>query len=223
MWNLSRKIGLILSLYLGLSLPSYADNWRLDKDDNGIKVYTRAVHDSDIREVKVEALIDASLDTVLAVFDDISLYPHWHHKNTKANLLIKHSASERYHYQNFTMPFPVSNRDMIIRSKIVRVGKGVKITSNAASTFCDNSAIEVCTAIKKSENIMITRLKGTHLLTPQKDGRVKLVWQQHAEPAGKIPKWLVNQLLLDVPYATLENLRKRVKLEKYQNAVYATD
>jgi hypothetical protein len=223
MWNLSRKIGLIFGLYLGLSLPSYANNWRLDKDDNGIKIYTRAIQGSDIREVKSEILIDATLDNVLAVFDDISSYPHWHHKNTKANLLIKRGASERYHYQNFTMPFPVSDRDIVIHSQIIRVGKGVKITSNAASTFCDNASIEACTAITKSKNIMITRLKGTHLLTSQKGGGVKLVWQQHAEPAGKIPKWLVNQLLLDVPYTTLENLRKQVKLKKYQDAMYVKD
>jgi hypothetical protein len=168
-------------------------------------------------------LIDATLDNVVAVFDDISSYPHWHHKNTKANLLVKRNVAERYHYQNFTMPFPVSDRDMIIRSQIIRVGEGVKITSNAASTFCDNASIEACTAIKKSKNIMITHLKGTHLLTPQKDGGVKLIWQQHAEPAGKIPKWLVNQLLLDVPYATLENLRKRVKLRQYKSAKIRLD
>ena len=212
-----KLIYLLLSLCLIFSLPVYADNWRLDKDSNGIKIYTRAIQGSKIREIKGEVLLESSLDSALAVFNDIPQYPHWYHKNTKAFLLQERNIAEHYHYQNIVMPFPVTDRDMIIHSKITQEGNNIRVVSRSADTFCDKSTLSVCNTIKKSKNIMVTRLQGTHLFTPQKEGGVKLVWRQHVEPAGKIPKWLVNQLLVDVPYKTLKNLKKQLKLKKYRD------
>lgn len=218
MTDLLQKICLVPFLCLGLLSSVYADNWRLDKEEGGIKIYTRAIQGSSIREIKGEVLINSSLDSVLAVFKDIPQFTRWQYKNTKAWLLEERGIAECYHYQNLTMPFPVKDRDMIIHSQVTQLGENIKIVSSSANTFCDNSTLKACEAIKQSKNVMITRLQGEHLFTPQKEGGVKLVWRQHAEPAGKIPKWLVNQLLIDVPFNTLKNLRKQVKLKKYQKA-----
>ena len=217
------KILVTLCLFVGLNQPLYADSWRLDKDENGIKIYTRAVQGSAIREIKGELVLDCSLDSIMAVFDDIPAFPRWNHQCTKAVPLKRVSATERYHYQNINMPFPVADRDLLIHSKISQKGEQVYVRLNAVADFCKSSSLDKCTAINQSKNIMVKRLNGLYQLTPTADGKTQVVWTQHTEPAGKIPNWLVNRLLIDVPFNTLSKLRKQVKLEKYQKAVLKRD
>lgn len=217
MLPISKYIYLIFSLCFSVSFPAYADNWRLDKESEGIKIYTRAIQGSKVRELKGEVLLDSSLDSVLAVFTDIVQYPRWYAENTTAVLLLERNVTEHYHYQNLEMPFPLVDRDMIIYSRIIPMGNAIKIVSSSASTFCDQSPLEACKAINTSKNIRVTQQQGMHLLTPQKGGGVKLVWRQHLEPAGKVPEWLINQFIIDIPYNTLKNLQQRVRLEKYRN------
>ena len=37
-------------------------------------------------------------------------------------------------------------------------------------------------------------------------------------PSGKIPKWIVNAMVVDIPFYTLQKLRELVKEAKYVNA-----
>lgn len=63
------KIALLLSIALVvlLALPgAAAADWSLDKDKDGVKVYSRAVSGSEYREYKVEMIIDASVEQVYA-------------------------------------------------------------------------------------------------------------------------------------------------------------
>jgi len=205
----------LLNIFLS---TAYADNtWRLDKDVAGIAVYTRAVQGSPIREFKAEVVIDASLVSLLAVFADIKNFPKWNHQCSQAAPLKRVNLYERYHYQNMNLPFPVNNRDLIIHSKMVKSNKGVTIYSSIAKDFCShNSHLEQCKKLENSDNVRVQYSKGIHQFIPQKSGGVKLIWQQHVDPAGKIPTFLINTLLIDVPYKTLQKLRQLVKLDKYQ-------
>jgi len=63
------KFAMLLSLAAAvlLAIPlSAAADWRLDKDKDGVKVWSRAVSGSEYREYKVELTIDASADQVWA-------------------------------------------------------------------------------------------------------------------------------------------------------------
>ena len=202
-----------------LLLPSaFASNWRLDHDENGIKVYTRAIQDSRIREIKGIVTIDASLATVLAVYNDFTSYPRWNHQCKKAMLLEQLSALERYSYQDYNMPFPLKDRDLILHSVVSGSKDRVLIKTMAAADFCKESALPGCKTIQQSSNIMIALSQSEHEFIPLTEGGVRITWTHHVEPAGSVPKWLVNSSLIDVPYNTLDKLRTQVKLEKYREA-----
>lgn len=217
------KIFILVSLFGFFALPLQADDWRLDKDEDGIKVYTRAVQNSAIREIKAELTIETSLDSIMAVFDDIPALPHWNHQCTKALPLTQVSAKERYHYQNIHMPFPVLDRDLLIHSQILQHGDKIIVQLNAAPDYCKQHVVKQCNVIKQSQNIMVNHSKGTYQLTPRGSNKVNVIWTQHTEPAGKIPHWLINSLLIDIPFNTLKKLRKQVTLSKYQQAKLKRD
>jgi hypothetical protein len=195
-----------------------AEAWHLEKDQAGITVYTRAVQGSDIREIKGEIILKSSLASVLAVFDDINNIPQWNHQCTQATLLKRVNLYERYHYQNISLPFPVKDRHLILYSKVIPSKNKITIYSKAAPDFCKNASLKQCIKIKQSNNVQIISAQGKHEFISQEDGTIKVIWQQHIDPAGKIPTFLVNQLLVDVPYYTLQKLQQQVRLAKYKNA-----
>ncbi len=71
---------------------------------------------------------------------------------------------------------------------------------------------------KKSKHIRVTESTGTYLIKEIGEGKVRITWQQHTDPAGKMPQWLVNTLLTELPFNTLKGLRGRVVLPKYRDA-----
>lgn len=226
MYQSLRKILFIFLIALLSISDSYAaDNWRLEKEASGIKVYTRPVQGSAIREIKGELVINSSLDSIMAVFDDVANYPTWNYQCSKAYSLKKVSEYEHYHYQNIKMPFPVTDRDLLIHSTISQLGKQVFIKLQAVPNYCKNNAssIKACKAINQSQHVMVEKLRGLYQLTPLNDHAVKVVWIQHTEPAGKIPNWLVNNMLVDVPFNTLKQLSKQVTKKPYKNAKLRRD
>jgi len=59
-------LSFVAAILLAIPLSAAAD-WRVDKDKDGVKVWSRAVSGSEYREYKVEMTIDASVDQVWAV------------------------------------------------------------------------------------------------------------------------------------------------------------
>jgi hypothetical protein len=45
-----------------------------------------------------------------------------------------------------------------------------------------------------------------------------VIFQYHADPAGKIPAWLANSFVEDYPYKTMQNLKRIIASGKYKNA-----
>jgi ribosome-associated toxin RatA of RatAB toxin-antitoxin module len=66
--------------------------------------------------------------------------------------------------------------------------------------------------------VRIKNMTGKWQLTPVENNKVKVVYEMNIDPGGKIPKWLVNAMLVDIPFNTLQKLRSIVKEAKYVNA-----
>lgn len=72
------KVRQVLLLgFLFISFISAAQEWELKDEQDGIKVYTRSVPNSDIKAVKVEATVEATLSQLAAVILDIPASGEW--------------------------------------------------------------------------------------------------------------------------------------------------
>ena len=221
----------ILSFLLTLLLANnaVANNWQLIKNEDGIQIATNPYANSNIKQFKASIRLNASLATVLAVLDDENAFPHWVHQCSEAKILKNHSFTERYGYEKINLPFPVKDR-IIITHSILRQDpqtKVVTITMKAAPQYCHQqpqNSNPLCKPINASTAIMIPKASGTYELTPVANkNAVDLIWQQHSEAGGSLPKWLINALLSDTPYYSLQGLKRMVKQEKYKNAKLVYD
>lgn len=208
-----RWLWLLAFSTLLLSPPSLAD-WSLDKDKDGIQIFTRSVDGSGFKMFKGVMTLNATTDSILAVMADLKEYSQWVDRSKSAKLIKRISFHERYAYQISSLPWPVKNRDMVIHTRISHDTDKQRVTISLNA---------VTGMMQETKSVRVTQSQGTYLIESLADGRHRISWQQHTDPAGSMPKWLVNTLLTELPFNTLNALRERVKLDKYSQSKLQRD
>lgn len=207
-----RILTLTTALFVGtLALPSFADSgWKLEKDSDNVQIYTRVVEDSPLKEFKGITAIQTSLSSLVALLDDREASPSWIKDNKEAALIEKVDNSLSYSYNVTAAPWPVKDRDIVIKS----------VTTQEPETLVvrvDLSAEQERKEPQKGR-VRVTEMNGHWEFKPLESGEVQVTYQVHADPAGKLPNWLINSLVVDMPFHTLKNMQTKVLEDKYQQA-----
>jgi hypothetical protein len=200
---------IFLFIFFPVTIGTAKAQWELVKDKDGIKVFLKTAAGSKIKEFKGVTNVNSSLDSILAVLYDTQACAEWIHNCSQAARLTDISFYEAYIYQVINFPFPVKDRDLILHTVMTQdpETKDVTIKLNSAPDY-----------VSKTGNVRIKTSAGYYLLKPLPDGTVEVTWQHYTDPGGGVPAWMVNSLLVDTPFKTLENLKKIVHEQKYQEA-----
>lgn len=206
-------IPLILVVLTGFIYADAAPEFKLEKEKNGVAVYTRKIEGSSLKEFKGVTTIKTSLMSLVVLMDDTEAYTQWLHECTQAKLLNKINLKERVSYTVIHAPWPVSDRDTVTYSKIVQDPKS-KIVTIYLKGVPGQYPVQ-------SGKVRVPSLKGFWQFIPNKNGYTTVVYQLHSEPGGSLPDALANSTVVDIPYNTLLNMHKVVKQEKYQTGKIA--
>lgn len=201
----------IITLLLA-SLSASASDWKLERDRNGIKVYTRRVEGIAFKQYKGIVNLKAPLPTVIAVIEDIEAAPEWVDSCKRMELVERISPTESYTYNYVPAPWPVKDRDAVVHNVITQDTKTFVVTIK------QKAAPDKKARIKKA--VRVERIEGLWTLTPQKDGSTELIYQVLSDPGGGLPAWLVNAVAISQPFNTLESLQDMVKKDTYKNAAF---
>jgi len=194
-------------------------DWKMVRDEDGIQVYLKSIWADDIKSFRGTTLVNSSLDSLLAIILDISACTNWIYHCKDPLLLSKVSFSENYHYQVHQLPFPAQNREFIFHSKMEHSPDTgtVHIHIKAVPGFCQEHS-QHCTLIPKTSLIRVKHSHGHYLLEPTSNHSTRVTWTHHTDPGGHLPRWLINSLIIEMPFRTLQGLRKEVLNEQYQKA-----
>lgn len=186
--------------------------WKLGKDQNGIKVYTRHVDGYSIDELKAELIVKAPMNAIVAVITDVDNYKNWIYACSTSSILKKISETEQYQYQVNDIPYPFSDRDIAIHFKIWEdpVTKKVFTSSTAEADYIP----------AKSGLVRIPVFIGGYEMTPLANGEVFISYQLRLDPGGSIPDWMVNIFIVKGPYESTLKLREMVESKKYDGAKF---
>ena len=206
----------IILLILSLSLVILASEWTLVKEKNGVSVYTSAVEGSDFLAYRGEIVVDGSIASVVSVLYDTPNCVSWLHECSFGLTLEEVSFKENYIYESYDLSFPVSDRGLILHSTLVWDESRAVVSVEDANDFCKNKTNPRCEKVRSLNLTTIPRSKGAYTLTKLDDNKTSVVWQAHTDPGGSIPTWMVNMLVVDMPYYSLRNLRKVVKENQYK-------
>ena len=108
----------VLSLAVSVTGISHGQDseWELERDRDGIQVFTRSVVGSPYKEMKSLSLIQGvSLTSLVALIEDAQACPQCADKCAESYLVERLSETESLVYNHNEMPFPVTDRDVVAR------------------------------------------------------------------------------------------------------------
>lgn len=177
--------------------------WEKLREDDGIRVYRWDVPDSPLFAFKGEAVVDAPIARVASVLIDSSRRKEWVPNLIECHIVRKISPRERIEYTAISTPPFTKDRDFVFRGRAEFIEKTRELVLHFTSVE-DPAAPET--------NMVRGRvMDSTYRLRPVEGGKHTFVeYRVHIDPRGSVAKWMVNMVQKNIPFNTLEAIRRQV-------------
>ncbi len=181
--------------------------WVLEKDTDGVRVYTRSVPGWSVRQFRGVVEIEARVESLLALLDDNASCPRWIHNCISSELLERSDTHRKYSYMQTKAPWPVKKRDTILITTTTITDDHVEITGIAEPDYLPQDR----------KFVRIPKQEIRWELTPMRNGYVQVVFESKFDPGGSVPDWALNRTLIDTPFNTLTHMRLLVQEPEYRD------
>jgi hypothetical protein len=175
----------------------------LDKDADGILVYTKEHETSKYRSFKAVVTVPASIEEIVDVLRDADRYTEWY-GYTKSSMSLTESGAQQFNYVETNFPWPFKNRDMVYRMTVD--------TSDARGTLVSLTGLP--DYVPENRGIVrMARAEGYILLEPGERGTL-VTYAFHSDPGGGVPAKLANRSISELPFTTLRGLRRELSRQR---------
>ncbi|MFJ3523246.1 START domain-containing protein [Pseudomonas sp. NPDC090203] len=176
-----------------------ADDWKVAKNEDGIKVSLSDVAGSQYKAYQGVTTIKASVAKLRGLQEDVAGACAWVHE-CKSQKVLKHEGDKTWTYTQFNTPWPVTPRDSVLQITTVE-GTDGSLTRNLLGQP---------TYIPEEKGfVRVAQVEGFWKLVPKGPNETEVTYQVHTEPGGSVPSWLANKFVVDAPFNTLKALRER--------------
>ncbi len=191
-----RSVFLITLIACLASFTFVGTNWELQKEKNGVKVYTADKAGSKYKQCKAIVSFKGNVSSVC----DYLLNPKnfkGHSDRIEKIKVIKTTSKKAIYYMAVDLPWPVSNRDGIYTVSLIS-----KTTNEAKLTIAANPKM-----IAEVKDYVRVKVSNTVYTVKQKGEKVEVTMQVHTEPGGSVPAWVGNYYVEDSPIEIMEAIR----------------
>jgi hypothetical protein len=194
------SIVLATSLSIFLATVAFAER-RLVREENGITVEEEGAADRALPILTGTTTMAVTPAEVAAWISATHTFVDWQHNCEEARQIRKEGVYT-IGYNRIGSPWPVSDRDVVLRSTRENLdGGGIRMEFRSIA----DDEIPV-----KRGVVRMPRLVGSYDLTPV-EGGTRVIYTVDSDPGGSLPNWLVKQASKNLPYLTLKNLRERAE------------
>jgi len=196
-----RLCWLTILLLLFVFKVSAQENWKLVKEEAGIKIYTKTESGSRYKAFKAEMQVSCKVENIVEVLKNTDSINNWV-VNCKEVKLLRTGDNEQYYYIETSLPLPFENRDMVYHFQYKELdSQQVMVVVTGMPEY-----------IQPKEGIVrMVKTNGYWLLTRVETDKTDVTYQMHVEPGGLIPAWLANPFIKNVPFSTFKELRNIVQ------------
>ena len=136
---------------------------------------------------------------------DFDNYNVWFPRCSKSRTVARLNDNEFIVHLHFNAPWPVKDRDCVIRVKID------KDKTTGAVTILETSEPKY---MREEEDVVrIQQIQSVWKLIPKNSG-TEVINEYSSNPGGNIPDWMTNTQSVDNPLATFENLQEKATTKK---------
>lgn len=179
---------------------AHAENWKIAKEQDGIKVSLAQVPGSDYKAYQGVTLIKTTIAKLRALQEDISGACAWTYE-CKSQKLLRHQGNQSWTYTQFNAPWPVTSRDSVLR---------ITSVENADGSLIRNLEGVPKFVPEEKGFVRVAQVRGFWKFVPQGD-QVEVTYQVHTEPGGRVPAMIANKFVVDAPFNTLKALKERAE------------
>ncbi len=179
-------------------------NWEeLGSESDGIQLYTGDVKGSSFEAFKGVMTVNASLKTLVQMFQDVEKMPDWMYSTVSVEILEQISPVETIRYLINEIPYPfMKDRDLTVHTKIEqKIDKTVVIRMVKVADVKESV----------SGKVRIPFLDTTVKFIPKESGNVQVEYSGHIEPGGIIMGPVYNLMIKNTPLETLRDFRSLIK------------
>lgn len=192
-----------MSLTTQAALPS---NAKLSLNKNNVKVWTFKDANSSVLSYKAETIFDAPIEKAVALVLDVDNTPKWVLNVAKAEVLSRDDKKGEFSiYMVLDFPFPLKDRDMVVKGSMSKDANG--------TIYIKNTAVQQGKAINP-DYIRLKDYSGDWIFQKLGANKVKVITSGHANPEGAIPASVTNMLVEQQPYQMLQKMKAELAKNK---------
>jgi hypothetical protein len=182
---------------------AFAQEWRLRKENPEIKVYSANTVDSGYNMIKVEAVMTGTINKLTSILKDVEKNKEWVYKTKYAQKLDSLNSNDFRYYAVTMLPFPLSNRDMIIRMQFLPDPSNNALTVKATG--------DPAARPPKKGLVRVKKFNGTWQVKQEPGNKLSIVYHLKLDSGGNIPLGVSNLFVSTGPFETFRNLSKRLR------------
>lgn len=219
----SIPIGVLLMAAAGMMTFPYAalpetgaapaEQWRLVRDRDGIRIFHRTVPGSPIPEARADAIIDAPPSRVYAAVSDYDNFPHFV-PYVVGSKILRQKGRLVWVYQRLRFPGPIADRRFVIEAvhDIDRPKPGFY-------TIRWHMAERETNSLARESGISPAVFSGSWELRPLEGGfMTDATYAVHLDPGGVLPAWLVTLATDDLLPNVIRAVRDRTRSRRDDDA-----
>lgn len=201
-YNNVRVFLLLLSALL-ISCSMAAQSWEFIKEKDGIKLYTRKSTGNSLKSYKGVTDVKAPAEKVFALIEDVNNTDWWDKNLNQIKVLHYEKNKRAQYYLVYDLPWPVTDRDLCVDVTVtIDPVTGVRKVIAGPLLGC----VPEC-----EEMIRIQDYHQTWTVTPAGPEQCHVVLEGYVDPAGSIPDWIVNMIIVDSPIKAMSEVRRRME------------
>jgi hypothetical protein len=138
---------------------------------------------------------------------DIKGQKNWVYSTKSSSILKQVDVHEVIYYSEKSMPWPVTNRDAVMRLKINMDAPGNTMMVNATT-------VDGMVPVKKGI-VRVPASKVYWRVTPISSNRMKIEYEAEVDPGGSVPAMVVNMFSTKGPLETFRQLKMLLNRPDY--------
>jgi hypothetical protein len=194
---------LMFFITIMLSCPMDAQSWDYIKEKDSIKLYTRLETGKSLKSYRGITSINAPAEKIFAVMEDINNTDWWDKNLTQIKVLLYEKDKRAQYYLVYDLPFPLTDRDLCAN---------VTITINRMTGEHRINAVAQNGVIpERNDLVRIKDYRQTWTIKPDGKEMTNIMLEGFIDPAGTVPPWIYNMMIIETPVKVIRGLRERMK------------
>jgi len=190
--------------------------WEKLYTKKGITVSSRSVELSDFNEFMGTGIVNAPLEVVIAVLQDVEAMPGWLPDCKGAKLIRQNDKNSAVTQVIIDFPIPLTDRYIIVHTR-GRIDSKKPIVHITSKNINEKGGKEVKGLVR------MPLYRGTYQLEYLSRRKTRVTYRMHLHPGGTVVAWMAHMTMKKNPYRFLMKLREMSGRKKYMAKMHTPE